>query len=137
MEDNDELRGFIRDNLNDSFSIHEAEDGISGWEQALAIIPDLIISDVMMPETDGYQLTSQIRKQIETCHIPIILLTAKAGRDSKIEGLERGADDYINKPFDEEEIHLKIKKSPFWTLIIFVHDSNKIIIVFKTMNFAI
>ncbi len=72
-------------------------------------IPDIIISDVMMPETDGYQLTLKIREHIETSHIPIILLTAKAGRESKIEGLQRGADDYINKPFDEEELTLKIK----------------------------
>jgi signal transduction histidine kinase/DNA-binding response OmpR family regulator len=109
VEDNTDLRNYLNKSLSSDYIIIEAINGTEGIKTAKREIPDIIISDVMMPETDGYQLTSAIRAQIETCHIPIILLTAKAERESKIEGLERGADDYINKPFDEEEIHLKVK----------------------------
>lgn len=108
VEDNPDLRSYLSRSLSDKYNVIEAADGHEGITQAKKEMPDIIISDVMMPGTDGYQLTSTIRSQVETCHIPIILLTAKIGRDNKIEGLERGADDYIYKPFDEDEIHLKV-----------------------------
>jgi DNA-binding response OmpR family regulator len=109
VEDNNDLRSYISDSLSAKYNVLKAINGKEGIEIAKKDVPDIIISDVMMPETDGYQMTSVLKAHIETSHIPIILLTAKAGRDSKIEGLERGADDYINKPFDEEELILKIK----------------------------
>jgi signal transduction histidine kinase/DNA-binding response OmpR family regulator len=109
VEDNSNLRSYLSNSLSVEYNVIEAENGLEGIKIAKTEIPDIIISDIMMPEADGYQLTSAIRRDIETCHIPIILLTAKTGSDCKIEGLERGADDYINKPFDEEELQLKIK----------------------------
>lgn len=109
VEDNIDLRLYLANSLSDNYNVIEAENGTEGIKLARKEVPDIIISDVMMPETDGYELTSALKRQIETCHIPIILLTAKTGRDSKIEGLSRGADDFINKPFDEEELHLKVK----------------------------
>jgi signal transduction histidine kinase/DNA-binding response OmpR family regulator len=109
VEDNKDLRSYMSQSLSVNYVVIEANNGTEGIDLAKREIPDIIISDVMMPETDGYQMASTIKSNIETCHIPIILLTAKAGRESKIRGLETGADDYINKPFDEEELLLKIK----------------------------
>lgn len=109
VEDNEDLRAYLSSSLSEKYNVLEARNGVEGIVFAKKEIPDIIISDIMMPQADGFQLTSKIRKQIETCHIPIILLTAKAQHNSKIEGLERGANDYIYKPFDEEEILLKVK----------------------------
>jgi signal transduction histidine kinase/DNA-binding response OmpR family regulator len=109
VEDNSDMRLYLSNSLSVEYNVIEAVNGIEGIKVAKREIPDIIISDVMMPEADGYELTSLIRSDIKTCHIPIILLTAKTGFESKIEGLERGADDYINKPFDEVELHLKVK----------------------------
>lgn len=109
VEDNRDLQVYLRNILSVKYNVLQAENGTEGVDTALKKIPDVVISDVMMPDKDGFQLTSALKKNNETCHIPIILLTAKAGHESKIEGLERGADDYINKPFDEEELMLKLR----------------------------
>ncbi|MFK7980542.1 MAG: ATP-binding protein, partial [Saprospiraceae bacterium] len=111
IEDNDEMRAYIGGQLDrDTYEIIEASNGIDGIEKAQAIIPDLIISDVMMPGKDGFEVTQTLRNTISTSHIPIILLTAKAALESKLEGLKRGADAYLTKPFSFKELTVRIDK---------------------------
>ena len=99
VEDDPDLRAFIRTILEEDYLTIEAEDGVYGMEKALQYCPDFIVSDIMMPRRDGVELLQLIRKDINTSHIPVILLTAKTTLDSKLEGLAYGADDYITKPF--------------------------------------
>jgi signal transduction histidine kinase/CheY-like chemotaxis protein/ligand-binding sensor domain-containing protein len=110
VEDNDEMREYICQCLGYSlFNISEAKNGEEGLNKALALIPDLIVSDVMMPKKDGFELTENIRSNTSTSHIPIILLTAKASLENKLDGLKRGADAYLTKPFSPQELTLRIK----------------------------
>jgi YesN/AraC family two-component response regulator len=109
VEDNAELRSFIISSLNGDYSFCEAGDGKEGIEIALQEIPELIISDVMMPEMDGITMTAKLKNDIRTSHIPIILLTAKATDEAKITGLNTGADDYLVKPFNNDELILKVR----------------------------
>ncbi|WP_114752489.1 hybrid sensor histidine kinase/response regulator transcription factor [Pleomorphovibrio marinus] len=109
VEDNPEMRQFIGENLKENYRISEAENGKIGIEKAVELMPDLILSDVMMPDLDGVTLSDQLKKDERTSHIPIILLTARADKDSKLDGLETGADDYLTKPFQMEELLVRIK----------------------------
>jgi DNA-binding response OmpR family regulator/two-component sensor histidine kinase len=109
VEDNADLRAFIIDSLGPEFHFHQAENGKLGLQLATEHIPDMIISDVMMPEMDGMEMTRRIKEDIKTSHIPLILLTAKSGEDSKLEGLSKGADDYLTKPFNKQELLLKVR----------------------------
>jgi signal transduction histidine kinase/DNA-binding NarL/FixJ family response regulator len=102
VEDNADMRHFIKNNLDHQFVFIEAEDGIKGFNAAVKTIPDLIISDVMMPGMDGIEFCSKIREDDRTSHIPVILLTARADKESRISGFNIGADDYIIKPFEQE-----------------------------------
>lgn len=99
VEDETDLRNFIKSILNDEYEIVEADNGYAGYELAITHQPDFIISDIMMPRMDGIELLKKIRNDINTSHIPLILLTAKTNIESKLDGLNYGADDYIIKPF--------------------------------------
>ena len=106
VEDNRDMRDYIRRTLSGNYQITEAQNGKEGLKIAGDIIPDLIISDIMMPEMDGYKLCEKIKTTELTSHVPVILLTAKADRESRLTGLETGADDYLPKPFDADELKL-------------------------------
>ncbi len=109
VEDNADVRNYIREQLENEFIIIDARNGEAGIAKARGIVPDLIITDVMMPKMDGYKFSTEIRKDERTSHIPIIMLTAKAGLDDKIEGLETGIDDYLTKPFSTRELSVRVK----------------------------
>lgn len=109
IEDNEDVRRFISGSLKQTYKIIEATDGEEGFALAKLHIPDLIISDVMMPKMDGYETCKALKNNEITSHIPVILLTAKAGIESKLEGLETGADDYLPKPFNTKELKVRMK----------------------------
>ena len=110
VEDNPDVVGYLKACYQNHFSIHEANDGKEGYNLAVDEIPDIIISDVMMPEMDGFELCKKLKDDYRTSHIPIILLTAKADIPSRIEGLETGADAYIVKPFNQRELLVRMQK---------------------------
>jgi len=109
VEDHIDLNSYIESGLIEDFSVLCAYNGKQGLESAILKIPDLIITDIMMPELDGYEMTTKLKENDKTRHIPIIMLTAKADKISKIEGLECGADDYMCKPFDMDELSIKVR----------------------------
>ncbi len=109
VEDNEDMRDYIARTLGEDYHIVEAKNGREGVEKAIELLPDLIISDIMMPEMDGYKLCELIRTTEMTSHIPVILLTAKADQQSKLTGLEQRADDYLLKPFEAEELRLIVR----------------------------
>lgn len=104
VEDSDQLRMFLRRILMDDFELAEAINGKEGLKACQEIVPDLVISDIMMPEMDGLELCKRIRNSEITNHVPVLMLTALADMDSKLEGLETGADYYLAKPFEPREL---------------------------------
>jgi signal transduction histidine kinase/DNA-binding response OmpR family regulator/ligand-binding sensor domain-containing protein len=110
IEDNADVRQYIRKPLGEEgFTVIEAGDGSEGIKKARKFMPDLIVSDIMMPELDGYEMCEALKKDIITSHIPIILLTAKASDESILHGLETGADDYVIKPFSTTILIARVK----------------------------
>ncbi len=109
IDDNEDMRLYLREILSETYQVAEASNGLTGWDYALNNTPDLIISDVMMPEMDGHQLCEQLKTDERTSHIPVVLLTARAGEEAKLEGLETGADDYITKPFSPVELKARVQ----------------------------
>ena len=109
VDDNADVRYFIKSHFSSGYNVLEAGNGIEGWDIALKTIPDIIISDVMMPDMDGFEFCRKIRKDERTSHIPILLLTALGSREHEIEGLSYGADDYITKPFDLVILQTKVE----------------------------
>ena len=109
VEDSPDVRSYVNDLLKPDYKVLLAERAEKGIELALQNMPDLIISDLMMPGMDGIEFCNKIKSDWQTSHIPFILLTAKVTDESKIEGLETGADDYLTKPFNYEELAVRIK----------------------------
>ncbi len=109
IEDNAELRQFIVSSIEGDYQVIEASNGKEGLEKAIEYIPNIIVSDVMMPEMNGFEVCEKVKTNEKTAHIPVILLTAKTAFDSRIQGLEFGADAYMNKPFHTKELLLRMK----------------------------
>ncbi|AHF17285.1 ATP-binding protein [Niabella soli] len=107
VEDNDELRAFLAEALAKQYRVLEAADGLKAWELILRELPDLVISDVMMPGQDGFDLCKKSKADSRTAHIGFILLTSKAAHDARLRGLGAGADDYLTKPFSLPELELR------------------------------
>ena len=108
IEDNEDLRGYIADSIQHKYEVILAEDGKQGERLALEHLPDIVISDVMMPRMDGYALCHSLKTNAKTSHIPVLLLTAKVTHQDKLEGLNQGADAYLAKPFDTAELLIRL-----------------------------
>jgi signal transduction histidine kinase/ligand-binding sensor domain-containing protein/DNA-binding response OmpR family regulator len=111
VEDNPEVSAYLVACLQDQYRLETAANGQLGVERAIELVPDLIISDVMMPVMDGFELCRTLKEDLRTSHIPIVLLTARADIDSRLEGLEMGADAYLAKPFNQRELEVSLRKS--------------------------
>ncbi|MBK6283588.1 MAG: response regulator [Draconibacterium sp.] len=109
VEDNKDVRTFICEQLGVQYKVKEAENGEQAMIIAQETVPDLIVTDLIMPKMNGFQFCKAVRGDERTSHIPIIMLTAKVGFDNKIEGLETGVDDYITKPFSSKELMVRVK----------------------------
>jgi CheY-like chemotaxis protein len=109
VEDSEDVRGHLLDHLEDQFRLQEAVDGEEGLKLATETIPDLVITDLMMPKMDGVELCKRLKSDERTSHIPVIMLTAKATVESRIEGIETGADAYMTKPFHMQELQTRMK----------------------------
>jgi DNA-binding response OmpR family regulator/nitrogen-specific signal transduction histidine kinase len=110
VEDNEELRFYLKDNFKKKYQIYEANNGQKGLELANRVIPDIIVTDIMLPIMDGITLCKKLKNEEKTSHIPIILLTALSKSDYQIAGIEAGADDYIVKPFNFKILEARIKQ---------------------------
>jgi signal transduction histidine kinase/ligand-binding sensor domain-containing protein/DNA-binding response OmpR family regulator len=108
VDDNQDIRTYIRKTLSGKYHIDEAADGQEGWKKAIEDIPDLVISDVVMPEMNGIKLCNNLKADERTNHIPIILLTVRASDEDRVEGLKYGADEYMTKPFDANELLARV-----------------------------
>jgi signal transduction histidine kinase/ligand-binding sensor domain-containing protein/DNA-binding response OmpR family regulator len=109
VEDTEDFRIYLKDNLKSNFKVFEAADGKEGWQKALALHPQLIVSDISMPFMDGIELCRKIKSDKRTNHIPVILLTALTAEEYELKGLKTGANDYITKPFNLEVLNAKIR----------------------------
>lgn len=108
VEDNTELRAFLVGELSGAYQVVQAEDGQAGWALTQTELPDIVITDLMMPRMDGYQLTQLIKANADTNHIAVVMLTAKTAQQSRLEGLQQGADDYLAKPFSVAELQVRL-----------------------------
>ena len=108
VEDSGDVRFFMKDNLKGDYNIKEAVNGEQGLEFALKTIPDLIITDLMMPKMDGIELCKALKANEVTSHVPVIMLTARSNIETRLEGLQTGADDYITKPFNVDELRVRV-----------------------------
>jgi YesN/AraC family two-component response regulator len=108
VEDEQEVRDFIRGNFDTKYQIYEAPDGRKGLEMVFRVDPDIIISDIIMPVMDGIEMCQNIKSDIRTSHIPVIMLTARSAVETRIESLETGADAYIEKPFSMDLLETQV-----------------------------
>ncbi|QEC69215.1 response regulator [Panacibacter ginsenosidivorans] len=109
IEDNEDIRFYLKDNLKAQYHVEEASNGKEGWEKIKQVNPDLVVSDIMMPVMDGIQLARKIKNETLTSHIPVILLTAKGSEEKQLEGFNIGVNDYITKPFTFEILASRIR----------------------------
>ncbi len=109
VEDDSDMRDYLTAGLTSKYKVFEAEDGKEGFNRAVKELPNIIVSDLMMPNVDGIEFCKKLKTDIRTSHIPFILLTAKSGIENKITGIESGADDYIQKPFNLEHLTVRMK----------------------------
>jgi len=108
VEDNDDFRFYLKDNLKFVYTIYEARNGQEGWDLVLSVQPDLVVTDMMMPEMNGVELCAKIKADERVSHIPVVLLTARSSEEQRIEGFNAGAEDYITKPFNFEVLEARI-----------------------------
>ena len=108
IEDSRDLRDFLKDSLSRDYHVYEAGNGKAGMDVAFAKIPDLVVTDIIMPDLDGMEVCRRLKNDERTSHIPVIILSAKTTQENRIEGLEKGADDYLSKPFDINELRIRI-----------------------------
>ena len=108
IEDNPDVTTYIFSCLDTQYELRKAPNGRIGLEKAFDIIPDVIICDVMMPELDGYEVCKRLKEDRKTSHIPVLILTAKSTQEDKLKGLSQGADAYLTKPFDKEELLIRL-----------------------------
>lgn len=109
VEDNEDFRSYLKETLNAQYSIIEAANGKQAFEKAVSVIPDLIISDIMMPELNGIEFCKKIKSDHRTSHVPVILLTARTAQEQMVEGFQSGANDYITKPFSFDILESRIQ----------------------------
>lgn len=136
VEDNPEMRGYLCEFFSNTYHIVEASDGLEGIALARKHLPDLVISDVMMPNMDGITFCRHIKSDLLLCHIPVILLTAKSLVEYEIEGLEMGADDYIVKPFHLPSLALKVRNQLFSYFRLQEKFKQKVSLEPSVVNFA-
>ena len=110
VEDSADVRAYLTSLLESEYNLILASDGAEGWRQALDEVPDLVISDVMMPKMDGFTLCQKLKQDFRTSHIPVILLTARNEKTARMEGLRSGADAYLGKPFNKEELFIRVDR---------------------------
>lgn len=108
VEDNSELRQYLQQLFEPAYEVFVAVDGLDGWEKTLSLLPGIVVSDVMMPRSDGLELCRKIKQHPKTMHIPVVLLTARVAVVHELEGLETGADEYMAKPFNPKILYAKI-----------------------------
>ncbi|WP_025762615.1 response regulator [Dyadobacter tibetensis] len=108
VEDNPDLRLYLKSIFEEQYEVIQAQHGEEGWQLAITHVPDMVISDIMMPFMNGIQLCEKLKSDSRTSHIPIVLLTAKASLDDRLQGLTHGADDYLGKPFDRNELRARV-----------------------------
>ncbi|MGW8323073.1 MAG: ATP-binding protein, partial [Thermodesulfobacteriota bacterium] len=109
VEDNPDMRAFIVDCMSQNFRVRTAIDGEDGWQKVPKIMPDMVVSDIMMPNRNGYELCASIKNDPDLRHIPVLLLSSKSEVAMKVEGFEHGADDYLTKPFNPRELLARVK----------------------------
>lgn len=134
VEDNEDFRFYLKDNLRLHYKVFEAANGKEGWQKALAHYPQLIVSDISMPSMDGIELTCKIKSDKRTSHIPVILLTALTGEEEQIKGLKTGANDYITKPFNFEVQYLTGTTNWFWNLRSMVRVKPRVRVIMEPLT---